>query len=164
MLPSSATCPLTSVSHLQPVVRTFPAFIPLFIRSVIHAFPPCTDAHSLTAVMLTALLLCAHGAPVEIASTDSPGGESSGEDEVEPTDPPRILQAFKSILGDILHEQSKVRVYLLYIVTFINLEWADCCDILFTSITWNPDLHPFSFFIFPPSVCSWIAWRQFESL
>lgn len=118
VLPSSATCPLTSVSDLQPVVRMFPEFIPLFSRSVIHAFPPCTDARSLTAVMLTALLLCAHGAPVEVAPTDSPGDEYSGEQEMEPTEEPSKALNFTALFQHTEKHQSKVRVSLIYIVTF----------------------------------------------
>lgn len=58
VLPSSATCPLHSVSDLQPVVHTFPAFLPLFIHSAIHAFCSphrralalCSDAGGTAAV------------------------------------------------------------------------------------------------------------------
>lgn len=82
MLPSSATCPLNSVSDLQPVVCTFPAFLPLFIHYS-HAFALHTDAYLVSAVMLAALLQCAPGAPVVDAPTDSPAGDTSGEEGEE---------------------------------------------------------------------------------
>lgn len=80
LLPSSTTCPLNSVSDLQPVVHMFPVFLPLFSQSFIHASPPRTDAYLLSAVMLAALLQLAPGAPVVDAPTDTLAGDTSGEE------------------------------------------------------------------------------------
>ncbi|XP_033182106.1 interleukin-6-like [Anabas testudineus] len=48
--------------------------------------------------MLAALLLCAHGAPVETALTDNPAGEFSGEGQVESSNPQNTSTAFTSVL------------------------------------------------------------------
>lgn len=61
---------------------TLPPCLPFFIHSVTQALPLCTEAKFLsTLTLLTALLLCALGAPVETEVTDILAGDSSGEEE-----------------------------------------------------------------------------------
>lgn len=57
--------------------------------------------------MLAALLQCAPGAPVEDALTDSPAGDTSGEEEeVAPPDPQRDV--WDSVLGVSSRHQKEV--------------------------------------------------------
>ena len=89
-------------------MHTFPAFLPLSINSVIYALPLCTDVYVLSAVMLKALLLCALGAPVENEPTDSPAGDTSGEEEPVPSDLLSASPIWDSILGTTSHHQKEV--------------------------------------------------------
>uniref|UniRef100_A0A3Q1IXX9 Interleukin-6 n=1 Tax=Anabas testudineus TaxID=64144 RepID=A0A3Q1IXX9_ANATE len=65
--------------------------------------PSNLKAHLLSAVMLAALLLCAHGAPVETALTDNPAGEFSGEGQVESSNPELTDVSFSWKLQPDLH-------------------------------------------------------------
>uniref|UniRef100_A0A3B4TVI3 Interleukin-6 n=1 Tax=Seriola dumerili TaxID=41447 RepID=A0A3B4TVI3_SERDU len=79
----------------------FLEFLPLSIHSVIHALPLWTDACLVSAVMLAALLLCGLGAPVEIEPTNSPAGETSGEEEGMPTAPLSGSQVWDLIINQL---------------------------------------------------------------
>ncbi|XP_044028136.1 interleukin-6-like [Siniperca chuatsi] len=59
------------------------------------------NAYLLSAVMLAALLQCAPGAPAEYAPTDSPAGDSSGEEEEEerPSELLSVSKELELILG-----------------------------------------------------------------
>ncbi|XP_049459106.1 interleukin-6-like [Epinephelus fuscoguttatus] len=61
--------------------------------------PSTLNAYMLSAVILAALLLCAPGAPVEDAPTDSPTGDPSGEEEVAAPDLLSASPVWDSILG-----------------------------------------------------------------
>uniref|UniRef100_A0A3B4TVE0 Interleukin-6 n=1 Tax=Seriola dumerili TaxID=41447 RepID=A0A3B4TVE0_SERDU len=59
------------------------------------------DACLVSAVMLAALLLCGLGAPVEIEPTNSPAGETSGEEEGMPTAPLSGSQVWDLIINQL---------------------------------------------------------------
>ncbi|KAF3707540.1 Interleukin-6 [Channa argus] len=61
--------------------------------------PSTLNVHLLFAAILAALLLCATAAPTEKASTDSPAGEPSGDEEVEPTDLLSASPVWDLVLG-----------------------------------------------------------------
>lgn len=106
VLPSSASCPLYSVSHLQPVVRMFPAHLPLFIHSGFF-FSPWADLDLFSAVLLAALLLCASGAPVGDESTA--GGFSGEEIEEERSSFVDLLANLRGLIHSTHQIQKAVR-------------------------------------------------------
>uniref|UniRef100_A0A3Q3S1L3 Interleukin-6 n=1 Tax=Mastacembelus armatus TaxID=205130 RepID=A0A3Q3S1L3_9TELE len=63
----------------------------------VETHPVTHNAYLLSAVMLGALLMCAPGAPVENATTESLAGETSGEEEGKP--PNQLAAVLMSILG-----------------------------------------------------------------
>ncbi|XP_042362890.1 interleukin-6-like [Plectropomus leopardus] len=68
--------------------------------------PSTLNAYLLSAVMLAALLLCAPGAPLEDAPTESPAGDPSGEEELDSSDLLSNLEVWDKILPTTKrHEQ-----------------------------------------------------------
>lgn len=62
--------------------------------------------------MLAALLRCASGAPVEDSPTDSPAGDSSGEEGETESPSDTLTVVLESILGATKRHKKEVRAFI----------------------------------------------------